>query len=558
MDLVEKAHRVQLEVYDERKGRTKSCIPYRLINLDGSCIARRTCVWRAFRDTLAYAKDGNHLSPEQVEPRIMKEWPQESTYQRLQRYIPETRRDVLSRSMTGADLGVMDARDWEMTSLNSGTTNDQRHLHIPPTPDAPFSQVPFPPPNLPTPTECTLVTPQDPATTPTAPPAPCPTPQLPYSRHQTFSWAVACGYNETFRERSKIRFVVDEVGRPITEFRDTRELVRAFRDAIIGHRLMWEKAGVLHRNLSIGNILITNDLIKAPFTGFIHDFNYSSMIAAPLSDVPQPVIGIGVNSHKERTVTHYFTACALLKKALKAKHRVHHDLESLYWVLLWVALHHTTHSLGREFCSSIFKSGDDWEACGVKMQWLHEVFSDGLVNASDDEGNGDGADDDADEPKSLNKDLIIYENEPLTDLMRELRCLVSAQVYGKGKSKLTYEKMLPLFDRALEQNDWPEKDHVPWIVLDPDAQESVVAPPVDVPPEQAPHLITTEELRWPVQHWGCGLENQVLHSKKRSYLDAIGVGEEDPEDESPTSPTPTHSRWKKAKVDHDVDCPQLC
>ncbi|TBU46964.1 hypothetical protein BD309DRAFT_831662, partial [Dichomitus squalens] len=53
----------------------------------------------------------------------------------------------------------------------------------------------------------------------------------------------------------------------------TRELVEAVRDAIEGHREAWE-VGVLHRDVSTGNILIS-ERPEERLRGFLHDFDYS-------------------------------------------------------------------------------------------------------------------------------------------------------------------------------------------------------------------------------------------------------------------------------------------
>ncbi len=45
----------------------------------------------------------------------------------------------------------------------------------------------------------------------------------------------------------------------------------------LGHKLAWEVAGVLHRDISVGNILITDEAVADGCHGFIHDFDYSYM-----------------------------------------------------------------------------------------------------------------------------------------------------------------------------------------------------------------------------------------------------------------------------------------
>lgn len=45
--------------------------------------------------------------------------------------------------------------------------------------------------------------------------------------------------------------------------------------------MAWEKAGVLHRDVSVGNILIVDGDDECRFVGFLHDFDYSSMTDVP-------------------------------------------------------------------------------------------------------------------------------------------------------------------------------------------------------------------------------------------------------------------------------------
>ena len=46
----------------------------------------------------------------------------------------------------------------------------------------------------------------------------------------------------------------------------------------VGHRVALTRAGVLHRDISVGNVLIVdNPDDPDTFAGFLHDFDYSSM-----------------------------------------------------------------------------------------------------------------------------------------------------------------------------------------------------------------------------------------------------------------------------------------
>ena len=94
-------------------------------------------------------------------------------------------------------------------------------------------------------------------------------------------------------DRGHVRIVISTVGKPITDFDSTYEMVTALRDAIMGTSigflvhsamLIWQcsvghegayKAGIIHRDVSRGNVMI----LKKPdgtTGGFIHDFDYAS------------------------------------------------------------------------------------------------------------------------------------------------------------------------------------------------------------------------------------------------------------------------------------------
>ena len=160
--------------------------------------------------------------------------------------------------------------------------------------------------------------------------------------------------------------------------------------------------------------------------------------------------------------TYYFMAIELLILG-SLLHEVHHDLQSIYWVLLWVVLRHTDHSLGQKYCTLIFKYGNDFEARNVKFGWL-------------------GAD-----LMPQSEQLIIKDNEPLTTMMEKLRTMVRRSVHRV--KLLTYDSVLEVFDEALEKDGWPANDRVECTLSDP-VIDSVVSPFQFAPDHCAPHVVT--------------------------------------------------------------------
>ena len=149
--------------------------------------------------------------------------------------------------------------------------------------------------------------------------------------------------------------------------------------------------------------------------------------------------------------TYYFMAIELLILG-SLLHEVHHDLQSIYWVLLWVVLRHTDHSLGQKYCTLIFKYGNDFEARNVKFGWL-------------------GAD-----LMPQSEQLIIKDNEPLTTMMEKLRTMVRRSVHRV--KLLTYDSVLEVFNEALEKDGWPANDRV----------ECTLDDPVVSPCQSSPHV----------------------------------------------------------------------
>ncbi|PCH38927.1 hypothetical protein WOLCODRAFT_158462 [Wolfiporia cocos MD-104 SS10] len=281
--------------------------------------------------------------------------------------------------------------------------------------------------------------------------------------HLTQSSACRLNEEEDIRnsgERSHMRIVLDSVGIPLSEFSSTKELVEAIRDAIKGHLLAF-LAGVLHRDVSDGNVMIIRDLLKE-YKGFLDDFDYSGLIeslmyedpdgnrGSPLAEEDTELADELKNELKERTGTLEFLAIALLnipgdkggqgaaerveKKIID--HQVCHDLESFYWLLIWVVLRHTKHSDEDEdlACSVLFDANTEAAARTLKSGFL------------------------------VSNSLSVEGNQPLSWLLDKLRWLVfdanfgGIRAEGPARRTLTYESVLGVFKEALTMDGWPEND----------------------------------------------------------------------------------------------------
>ncbi|KAI9001494.1 hypothetical protein BD414DRAFT_35729 [Trametes punicea] len=495
----------RVEVYDEKTGKCVPYLLYHLVDVNGRLFSRATMVWRAIEDTRIW-KDGR-LIPDptcttKVKPRILKEaWRQvvrtaeAQFYRRLDAKVPSEKWYGLPKMVCGGDIGMFEFRWWaetkarqvERSSTANHTAMDIQSTEVQTSTASPSQQTPLPP--SPSSQACSYTAQSIPLLFSSIGSAQSPPVNsvasgqdyipgedfpLPHPLQQTYSWRLVQGAASWHRERSHMRMVIDDVGRPLTEFTSTRELVRAMRDAIIGHKIAWQEARLLHRDVSVGNILIKDDPEESDFIGFVHDFDYSSMEsdasdsdnecsngskAAPcLVDPLQTGHGPDdLAGKKERTGTFYFMSYEILVHP-NSIHDAHHDLESFYWVLIWVFVRHTDHGdfRGSKLCDTIFNYGSDDDSASAKRDWLERAVFD------------------------------VAGNRPLTYLLTELTALVLENIPTSRRNAvrtlLTYDAMLDVFDKALDMPYWPENDWRECTLLKGDGRTGL-----------APILATTQD-----------------------------------------------------------------
>ncbi|KAG1854332.1 hypothetical protein C8R48DRAFT_562029, partial [Suillus tomentosus] len=146
-------------------------------------------------------------------------------------------------------------------------------------------------------------------------------PPIPQQLSQTvkFSSAVWASPNTATTPHILHRLALDIVGRKLTKFESSHQLVQSIRDALIAHKDAHELAKVLHRDLSVGNIVVHEGI------GILIDWDLAKLIA------------IQGPRQKNRTGTWQFMSAYLVSHS-HAIHRVEDDLESSLYVLLWTAL----------------------------------------------------------------------------------------------------------------------------------------------------------------------------------------------------------------------------
>ncbi|OSD00242.1 hypothetical protein PYCCODRAFT_1479330 [Trametes coccinea BRFM310] len=148
------------------------------------------------------------------------------------------------------------------------------------------------------------------------------------------------------------RLVVREVGLPLKEFPTGRILVWAVRDAVIAHQDAYTKAQVMHRDISVGNILIVpphSKNKKATHQGLLADWELSKRLddCAVEAHRPDPMgtwqfMSVHIQDHPESQV------------------EIADELESFLHVLIYCAIRYLPHT-----CENV---GD----------FMHHYFDDGV------------------------------------------------------------------------------------------------------------------------------------------------------------------------------------
>ncbi|KAF8652263.1 hypothetical protein AX16_004479 [Volvariella volvacea WC 439] len=77
---------------------------------------------------------------------------------------------------------------------------------------------------------------------------------------------------DEFRDRMWSKITLEVYGRNVSHFRNLKQLIGAFRDAISGHQELWA-AEILHRDISVNNILLGPEDAEPGFRGIVIDLD---------------------------------------------------------------------------------------------------------------------------------------------------------------------------------------------------------------------------------------------------------------------------------------------
>ncbi|KAK3347077.1 hypothetical protein B0T25DRAFT_592995 [Lasiosphaeria hispida] len=143
------------------------------------------------------------------------------------------------------------------------------------------------------------------------------------------------------------RAILRDYGKSIYKASSRSALLAALEGCIEGHESFRRKVGLLHRDISINNLMINEDDDNLSWPSFLIDLD---LAVREQRD--------GASGAKGKTGTRTFMAIGAL---LGEQHSFVHDAESFFWVLFWICIHYDTQGkdIGpTEFDSWSYESGN--------------------------------------------------------------------------------------------------------------------------------------------------------------------------------------------------------
>lgn len=148
-------------------------------------------------------------------------------------------------------------------------------------------------------------------------------------------WRTVKGVRGATLDMELRAIAVGPLGRALGDYHTETEFFLALKDAINAHKSLYFQGGILHRDVSYGNIILTSG------SGMDEDYDgikYGALIdldnAIEIQDIPE------TNRTGQVICTHMFAAIGVLEGDV---HTYRHDLESFFYIFLWQA------TIGRGF-----------------------------------------------------------------------------------------------------------------------------------------------------------------------------------------------------------------
>ncbi|KAF9809234.1 hypothetical protein IEO21_07463 [Rhodonia placenta] len=131
--------------------------------------------------------------------------------------------------------------------------------------------------------------------------------------------------------RVHYRLICDQVYRPLETYKNAFQMIEVLYCAITAHKDAWEKAYVLHRDISVGNVLLEDYIDekgKPQVRGILNDWDMAKL---------RIELG-GKPTQASRSGTWQFMSALLLKYPDQKQHEVADDMESFVHLINWLVL----------------------------------------------------------------------------------------------------------------------------------------------------------------------------------------------------------------------------
>ncbi|KAI0350362.1 hypothetical protein OH77DRAFT_1463888 [Trametes cingulata] len=153
------------------------------------------------------------------------------------------------------------------------------------------------------------------------------------------------GKSPAIRQLQHYRLVMGTVGYGLATIRGTEELLHATYDAFTAMRDALTKDSRIHRDISIGNIILVREPGQDIRRGYLIDW-----------EVSDKVDDAGRSRHPGRAGTWYFMSWRMLHwTEIDSEHTFLDDMESLFHVVTYCAMLYLPHALSREALTGLIE-----------------------------------------------------------------------------------------------------------------------------------------------------------------------------------------------------------
>ncbi|GJE92050.1 hypothetical protein PsYK624_082030 [Phanerochaete sordida] len=164
--------------------------------------------------------------------------------------------------------------------------------------------------------------------------------------------------------------ILEDIVLPLEQLNNSRELLEAFRDIATAIQQVHDEVGLMHRDITWSNIRWTYDLESGRPRGALVDWDHAVCTDSQVND-----------NNPNISATWHFMPIRLMNDP-RGVHTLIDDMESLYWSLLYGALHFVKHEnpnilLGKNDFFGLCDGHEDDETTKMgamaKREWLRNL-----------------------------------------------------------------------------------------------------------------------------------------------------------------------------------------